>query len=94
MTESEAIKETMRRVLRQTTLRAILRPLGRTPIEVAKHEQDELLEPYEAAIGGDFLICCLAADQLVALSLRGAALEEPEEEPDLRLSSDDENSDP
>ena len=87
------IQETLRRVLRQTTLRAILRPLGRTPLDVSKTEEVQLLEPYEQAIEADYVMCCEVADQLVALSHAGddlraetaAALESEQ----LTLDTDD-----
>ena len=66
------IQETLRRVLRQTTLRAILRPLGRTPLDVSKAEEADLLEPYEQAIEADYVMCCEVADQLIALSHAGS----------------------
>lgn len=92
MTPREQILETMRRVLRQTTLRAILKPLDRTPLDVSPSEAAELLAPYEDAIDRDFLMCTEVANQLVALSHSGAdAVQVREEAETLTLNSDDED---
>lgn len=95
MNQREAIQETMRRILRQTTLRAILRPAGKTPIEVTQAEADALLEPYEQAIDQDFAMCCEVADQLVAHAQRADAVAAHEEEnaQPFRLTTDDEDPD-
>lgn len=71
-TASELVLETMRRILEQTTLRAILRPLGRTPLDVTEKEKAELLEPYETQIENDFVMCREVALQLVALAQSSA----------------------
>ncbi len=93
MNQRDQILETMRRVLRQTTLRAILRPLGRTPLDVTQDEADALLESYEAAIENDFVMCCEVANQLAALE-QHVEDEQPEDGDSVSLNSDDEDSDP
>lgn len=82
---------TMRRVLEQTTLRAILRPLGRVPLDVSESEKEALLEPFRTQIENDFVMCCEIADQLVRLS---HSKQEPEAQPqtepvELVLSTED-----
>lgn len=85
---AERVRETFRRVLRQTTLRAILRPLGKTPLDVNEHEAAELLEPYQVAIEADFVMCTEVSNQLIALALAGgdAAREQLEQQADEDLS--------
>lgn len=41
------------RVLRNTTLRALVRPLGQTPLEVTQERANELLDGYTAALQSD-----------------------------------------
>ncbi len=41
------------RVLRNTTLRALLKPSGKTPLDVTLERQELLLEPYTAALQSD-----------------------------------------
>lgn len=92
MTTRDYILETMRRVLRQTTLRAILKPLGRTPLEVSPQEAEMLLAPYEEAIERDFMMCAEVANQLVALAQQGAdAREITEASSNISFDSDDED---
>jgi hypothetical protein len=94
MNQREAILETMRRILRQTTLRPLLRPLGRAPIDVTQVEADLMLEPYEEAIERDFVMCCEVADQLVALSHQGEEARAMATEADsVMFDSDDEDPD-
>lgn len=89
MNQREAIQETFRRILRQTTLRALLRPHGRTPLDVTQQEADAMLEPFEQFLDTDHLMCCEVADQLVALERAGAnAVELRQEEDTLTLSTD------
>ena len=87
-TPAERVRETFRRILRQTTLRAILRPLGKTPLDVNEREAAELLEPYQVAIDADFLMCTEVSDQLIALALSGgdAVREQVEQQADEDLS--------
>jgi len=80
MTPRYQVLETFRRVLRQTTLRAIVRPQGRTPDELTQEEAAALLEPYEQALGADFSMCVEIADQLLALAENGKDVEAQIEE--------------
>lgn len=92
--QRDRILETMRRVLQQTTLRAILRPLGRTPLDVREDEKEALLAPFETQIENDFVMCCEVADQLVALAMREQSTQEPlmlaTVNDTIRLSTEDE----
>lgn len=76
MTPEKNVQETLRRILQQTTLRAILLPIGRTPLDVTQAEADALLEPYEAAIENDYQMCLEVSGQLIALAAHGQQDEE------------------
>ncbi len=89
MDQRDAILETLRRVLRQTTLRAILRPLGRTPLDVTAEEADALLEPYAQQLETDFVMCREVAEQFAAL-VTHTPVEQAEPSDTLTLDSEDE----
>lgn len=90
MTPRDQILETFKRVLQQTTLRAILHPVGRTPIELSKEEADALLEPFEQLLESDFQICVEIADQLRALEPQPPEVQQLEEAATLELDTEDE----
>jgi hypothetical protein len=81
-------------VLAQTTLRALLAPLGKQPIDVDPREAKAMLEPFAAQLENDFMICCEVANQLAALDSSGVdaqrATAEAAETENLRLESSDE----
>lgn len=80
---------TLRRVLQQTTLRAILRPLDKVPIDVSREEAETLLAPFEAQIENDFVMCCEVVNQVLALSHGPQAEPMPEPANELLLSTED-----
>ena len=73
--QRDRILATMRQVLRQTTLRPLLKPFNKTPSDVSPTEADALLEAYEPAIDRDLVMLEEAALQLAATAQR------PEREP-------------
>lgn len=90
-TQRDRILETFKRVLQQTTLRAVLHPAGRTPIELSKEEADHLLAPFEQMIEADFEMCVEIADQLRALGEQAPVeAQQLDEVATLELSTEEE----
>ncbi len=88
MSQREKIQETFRRVLRQTALRALLLPSGKSPLDVDKATADALLEPLAAGMEADFELCCEVAAQLEALAQASETEPTVELDDSLELSTE------
>jgi hypothetical protein len=63
------------RVLRQTTLRALVHASGRTPTEVTAAEADTLLEPFTAHLQRDCVMLREAFRRMYLLGVEGVTRE-------------------
>ncbi len=78
----EQLGQTFRRILRQTTIRALLRNSGKQPLDLSPEEGDALIESFKDALEADQLMCVEVARNFYNLGFAAAARPEPVEEPE------------
>ena len=78
----EKMGATFFRILRQTTIRALLKSSGKQPLDLSEAEGDALIDPFRQALAADQLMCLEVARQFYTLGFAQGARPEAPGEPD------------